>query len=205
MYVLQENIFGIGLTIIHLAIFTAYNYMYYVIRQNRSYTKGERELFVEMPTARKITKIAFALNFISVLTSFWVPHHTEIFHLGFISTSWSIKFIGLLITFLSYLFLQSSLKQLGENYSPLFDSHRPQFIVRTGSYKYIRHPVYLANMLIILGYFIASASVWSLLCSLWGWGYMLWTINKEESYLVSQFADYQEYKKRSWRLIPYIY
>jgi protein-S-isoprenylcysteine O-methyltransferase Ste14 len=154
-----------------------------------------------MPLARKITKIAFGISTFLVLFSFWFRHQEY----GFYQTSIGLRFCGLALTFISFLFLKKSLDQLGKNYSPIFDTHKPHQIVTAGSYRFIRHPVYLCNILIISGYVISSSSLWVLILSVWGWFYMIFSILKEEKYLAIEFPEYKNYQKDTWRIIPFVF
>jgi len=56
--------------------------------------------------------------------------------------SWVILLVGLLIRLVAQ-------RQIGKEYSPLLV--KPEKFVKTGLYKYIRHPMYLGNMILILG------------------------------------------------------
>ncbi|WP_413288422.1 methyltransferase family protein [Bdellovibrio sp. HCB337] len=180
--------------------FYLYTANYARLRKNDVYA-DEKKVVDKMPLARKITKFAFTFSTLFVLLSFWVPEGT----VGFYQTPLTLRFCGLLLTFVAFLFLRSALNQLGKNYSPLFDTHKPQFIVREGLYSHIRHPVYLCNMMIILGYVLSSSSLWVLISSLWGWGYMVRSILREDQYLASEFPEYAEYQKKTWRILPFIF
>ena len=154
-----------------------------------------------MPLSRKLTKLSFTFGTIVVLISFWIQSPwLLVFH-----NNDGLRVFGIILSFSAFLFLKNSLQNLGENYSPLFDSHRPSLIVKTGPYKFIRHPVYLANMLILLGFVFSSGSVWVVISTLWGWGYMLRSIVKEDAFLSKEFPDYCEYKRKTWRIIPFVF
>ena len=193
------------LTAIHLLTFFLYQLNYARLRRNKKYTGNEtghlKDVVERMPLAKLITKLAYTLGTILVTVSFWIPHEMA----GFFQGTLGLRLFGLGLTFLAFLMLQQALFQLGRNYSPLFDTHRPHEIVKSGLYRYIRHPVYLCNMIILLGYVFSGLSVWVVLTSCWGWIYMLISISKEEKYLAMQFPEYQEYQKKTWRLVPYVF
>lgn len=197
MTILQSALFSL----IHIATFCLYTANYRRLRKDRGYVRGVKQSIDAMPWAQRVTKLAFLLSTIFVLASFWISNA----RLGFFETPWQLRAFGILLTFVAFLFLKNSLDQLGENYSPLFDTHRPFFIVKKGMYKYVRHPVYLCNIMILLGYVLASGSAVVLVFSLWGWGYMANSIRREEAFLAREFADYREYQKCSWCVFPYVY
>ena len=185
---------------VHALTFFLYSANYARLRKNDVYAK-DKKTFERLPLARKITKVAFTVGTILVLASFWMPTGTP----GFFEAPLGVREAGLALTFMAFLALKKALDQLGANYSPVFDTHKPKFIVREGLYRRIRHPVYLCNILIIAGYVLASCSVWVLLTSLWGWGYMLRSIQREERDLAAEFPEYRDYQKSTWRILPYIY
>ena len=187
-------------SITHCVTFYLYTQIYARLRRNDIYN-ADKQTVDQMPLARKVTKVAFTFSTLMVLISFWVPGNT----FGFYETSLLFRLGGLLLTSVACLMLKISLNQLGKNYSPLFDTHKPLFIVKAGPYRYIRHPVYLCNILIILGYVVSSSSLWVFISSLWGWGYMIHSIQKEEKYLSHEFSDYGDYQKKTWRIIPFLF
>lgn len=77
-------------------------------------------------------------------------------------------------------------------------------LVERGPYRLVRHPMYSALLLFSLSYVVAEISTSSVL--LW-FGLLLVLVVKslyEESLLTRRFPDYVEYKKRTWRFIPYV-
>lgn len=189
------------LSLIHLLTFGAYVAKYGRLRQNRSYAGADKPPVEKMPLARRLTKFAFVASSLLVLISFWMRETS----FGYLPAPPSLRIGGVLLSLCAFLLLSQSLNRLGRNYSPLFDTHRPYTIVDSGPYQYIRHPVYLCNMLILAGHVLASASLVVLLLSLWGWGYMLRSISREEAFLANEFPEYRDYQKRSWRILPYVY
>ena len=197
----MENLYLAAIfSYVHLLTFALYSLNYANIRKQKHYADN-KELFEAMPLSRKITKFSFTFGTIMVLISFWIQTPWLLsFH-----NQLGLRIFGVILTFSAFLFLKKSLQNLGKNYSPLFDSHRPGQIVKTGPYHLIRHPVYLANMLILLGYVFSSGSGWVILSTAWGWGYMLRSIIKEDEFLSKEFPEYSDYKKKTWRIIPFVF
>jgi len=75
-----------------------------------------------------------------------------------------------------------------------------QYIVKTGVYKWIRHPSYLGSMLVILGTcFICEIAAIMLVT----WCFFQERIAEEEK-LLSNNPDYELYKSRTGKLFPRI-
>ncbi len=99
----------------------------------------------------------------------------------------------------------TALVTLGKNFSVVLKFGDNTRLVVTGIYRYIRHPLYLAVLLIsVSGSAIFSCRitwVFILLC-LTG---ILLRIKKEESVLILQYPEYTEYKKRTFTLVPFLF
>jgi protein-S-isoprenylcysteine O-methyltransferase Ste14 len=81
-----------------------------------------------------------------------------------------------------------------------------QTVVETGPYRLIRHPSYTGLLIILLGYGFCLTNWLSLLvlmgCSLLGFWYRIYV---EEQVLQAQLGQrYQEYMRRTKRLIPFV-
>lgn len=71
--------------------------------------------------------------------------------------------IGLLVSLAGAALFELAIRALGSQYSPCFDLRIPAFRVMRGPYRWLPHPIYAGNLMILLGVFIASGSLWVLL------------------------------------------
>ncbi|KLU62387.1 isoprenylcysteine carboxyl methyltransferase (ICMT) family protein [Peptococcaceae bacterium CEB3] len=100
-----------------------------------------------------------------------------------------------------------SIHILGRNFSPVVSVDAKQTIVKDGPYKWIRHPAYTGAILTFgsLGLAFNSwlASCILLLLSAVIYGYR---IQVEEQALLSHFGSaYEDYRRNTWKLIPYLW
>jgi protein-S-isoprenylcysteine O-methyltransferase Ste14 len=84
---------------------------------------------------------------------------------------------------------------------PLQASH----LVTGGPYRLIRHPMYLAILLVTAPLVAADLSITRAVIWLVLLVDLLLKLNYEEGMLTKQLNGYGEYRQKSYRLIPYIY
>lgn len=98
-----------------------------------------------------------------------------------------------------------SLLALGRNFRVYAAPRRSGTLIQTGVYAHIRHPMYSGVALGLAGYVLCFGShffipIWAAVAIL----YVLKGV-KEEAILLEKFPEYEEYRKRAWRFIPYIH
>ncbi len=114
--------------------------------------------------------------------------------------------VGLFLTFLGgFLFFWAHI-HLGKNWSVVIEKKFPKSktLVKTGLYKRIRHPIYSATFIVILGMGAFTANI-----LLFGIPLIIFLIlyfkkvSKEEKSLLNSFGQkYRDYMKQIWRLFP---
>ena len=80
-------------------------------------------------------------------------------------------------------------------------------IVKKGVYKYVRHPMYLSVLLIFIGFAGILSSILGIISTLvLILPTILIRIHREEYYLKKKTKErYEEYMKKTKKLIPFIY
>ena len=81
-----------------------------------------------------------------------------------------------------------------------------QKVVSTGPYAVVRHPMYAAALIMLLGIPVSLGSWWGALVWLALLPALAWRLVDEERVLVRDLEGYSEYRaKVRWRLIPYVW
>jgi len=78
-------------------------------------------------------------------------------------------------------------------------------LVTHGVYSVIRHPMYLAQLLVVGALVMEQYSHLRLIVLLILLVNLIFKLNYEESHLVKHFEGYKKYMQSSWRLIPLLY
>lgn len=99
-----------------------------------------------------------------------------------------------------------SVKALGPALSPLVSPIEEGLLVTTGIYGKMRHPMYSAVILIVLGWSLFWGSFVSLIFSLILAGFFIIKTEKEERLLSLKFPDYLAYQTQvPFKFIPAVY
>ncbi|MCA2263636.1 hypothetical protein A5626_23075 [Mycobacterium marseillense] len=81
-----------------------------------------------------------------------------------------------------------------------------QTLVSGGLYKFVRHPMYVGNVIMMIGIPLALGSYWGLLFVIPGTIVLTLRIFDEEKLLFHELPGYREYAERvRYRLVPYIW
>lgn len=112
--------------------------------------------------------------------------------------------IGVFLFLMAIILLWRSHVDLGNYWSPSLQIQENHNLIKTGSYKYVRHPMYAAHWLwaiaqiLLLHNWIAGCSM--IITFLPGY---LYRVKHEEQMMIDIFGDeYREYMNQTGRLIP---
>ena len=145
-----------------------------------------------------------------IVVLFWIeiilPPLLNFLHVGQITSS-GIRWLGLFIMLLSLMLRFWSMQVLGEYYTRTLRVTDSQTIVSQGPYRVIRHPGYLGTIFVWIGFALAVGNwIATIILAFLLFGVYGYRIRSEESMLMDRFGNgYQEYRKQTWRLIPFIY
>jgi len=81
-----------------------------------------------------------------------------------------------------------------------------QKLTCTGLYKLVRHPMYVGNVVMMLGIPLALGSYWGLVFLMFGVLVLVLRILDEEQLLIHELGGYREYRQQvRYRLVPYVW
>ena len=117
-----------------------------------------------------------------------------------------VFWLGVALVYAGLAFRLYAITVLGRYFTPSVAVVADQQVVEDGPYKLIRHPAYTGLLIMFLGFGLGSTNWLSLLalmgCALTGLSYR---IHVEELVLQEHLGQrYQEYMRRTKRLIPFV-
>ncbi len=99
-----------------------------------------------------------------------------------------------------------AVQRLGKQYSGYITIQDDHQLVQTGIYALIRHPIYLRALLIAVGWPLVFRSWLVFLLVPLLTLFVAVRIRQEEKLLAEHFgAEFEAYRRRTWRLVPYLY
>ncbi|MBR1229485.1 protein-S-isoprenylcysteine methyltransferase [Bradyrhizobium sp. AUGA SZCCT0176] len=95
-----------------------------------------------------------------------------------------------------------TIRHLGKSFSLVPQARR---VVQTGPYRWIKHPLYLAEEIVILGVVLQHLTVATVIVLFLHIGVQICRILYEEDLLRRSLPEYSSYEASRWRLIPYVW
>jgi protein-S-isoprenylcysteine O-methyltransferase Ste14 len=119
----------------------------------------------------------------------------------------TLFWLGLVLMLAGMYLRRHCFKMLADNFKPAVTVVANQPVIETGAYKWIRHPSYLAGIVMFEGVGAALANWISMLVILVLSMVAYWyRIQVEEKALVETIGEpYKEYMKRTKRLVPFVF
>ena len=110
----------------------------------------------------------------------------------------ALRLVGFGLVVIGILFGGAAFYAFGKAHTTLDPHGSVSTIVSQGIYRFVRNPIYLAFLLMLIGFPLNSGSVWGIvLAPVFVVTMNRWVIEKEEAYLEKKFGDvYNSYKSR---------
>jgi protein-S-isoprenylcysteine O-methyltransferase Ste14 len=166
--------------------------------RGRWYSQGKEKQIAALPGFGFLYRYVQVSTLVASVASFLSDHPAtlKVYH------EFTLLYVGLALGALAFpVFIWAKIT-LGAHYSPCFDSFVPGQIVDEGPYAYVRHPIYTSNLLLLLGLFIATGSLWLAINFVIVGIYYVTSARKEEEALREQLPAYREYAARTGGFVP---
>jgi protein-S-isoprenylcysteine O-methyltransferase Ste14 len=135
----------------------------------------------------------------------WLPAYTDRRGIGTIDGD-AVRYLGLALFVVGCVVRLAPVFVLGRRFSGLVAIQEGHELETGGLYRVIRHPSYLGLMLVLFGWALVFRSAIGVLASLLFIPLLVARMNSEEALLESEFGErYAQYRRRTWRLLPFLY
>ena len=169
-------------------------------KSNSSYNKNKSKIY-SFKSFMYIYKIMQLSTLFICITCIWIDH---IYLYKLFNNTETLKYIGISISGFGITIFSIARFTLGKNYSPCYDSYIPKSINTKGIYSIIRHPIYTANLLLMIGIFISSGSAIIALNAIILFLYYVMSAFVEEKAIEKKFPTYATYKNKTGMFFPSI-
>lgn len=161
-------------------------------------SKGEK-----MAGPQRLLMPVFAVTSIAI----WIflPYGDRRDVLVFPAEDW-VRYLGLMLAVVGMAVRFLGLRELGRQFSIYVTLQEDHKLVQSGIYGVIRHPLYLGATFAMAGIGLVFRTWLIIPVSVLILVFTLARIPKEEKLLAEHFKEeFDAYRRRTWRLVPYIY
>ena len=187
-----------------MSLIVAYLLLGFFFLMERLLRQGEQAKTLEAGESDRNSTLLIGLAFAAAVVLGPVLTYNNI---GRVAHAEIVGWIGVAIIVAGTVLRFLAMRTLGVFYTRTLRVSRNQAIVQSGPYRLIRHPGYLATMMIWIGAGLAAQNwIAALLIALLMIGAYTYRIRSEEAMLLNAFGDdYRNYRSRTWSLVPFVY
>ena len=120
----------------------------------------------------------------------------------------NLEYCTIALIFIGFILRMSCYYELGSLFTFTIKTERNHKLIKTGPYKYLAHPSYIAQVLVIVGSVFLLTKSWIATLGLLVISYVMISkrIKIEEKLMRKKFGNkYNKYMKNRYKLIPFIY
>jgi protein-S-isoprenylcysteine O-methyltransferase Ste14 len=145
------------------------------------------------------------LTLFSLVAVIWLPPYADARDLWTLEGD-AARYLGLALLTVGCVLRVGPMFVLGRRFTfPLAEQHEHR-LVTTGFYRVIRNPSYLGALIGGMGWALVFRCWVGALSILLLIPLFVFVVRKEEALLLAEFGDeYAEYRRRTWRLVPFVY
>ncbi len=163
----------------------------------RRLTRGPTQ---EPRPVQRVLMSVFMLSMFAVLVVSGLDHRFQWSHMSPI-----VSVVGDLLVALGY-FINFVVLRVNSYSAATIQVFEAQTVISTGPYRIVRHPMYVGDLILVIGMPLALGSWWALLAVVVIPPALIWRILDEETLLCSDLPGYSEYMQRvRYRLVPFLW
>jgi protein-S-isoprenylcysteine O-methyltransferase Ste14 len=135
----------------------------------------------------------------------WLPAYTDRYDVWTLDGD-AVRYLGLVLFTVGCVLRVGAVFVLGRRFSGLVAIQEGHELETGGLYRVIRHPSYLGLLVSLFGWALVFRSAIAVIASLLMIPPLVARMNSEEALLESEFGPrYSDYRRRTWRLVPFVY
>jgi protein-S-isoprenylcysteine O-methyltransferase Ste14 len=117
-----------------------------------------------------------------------------------------MRYLGLVVCIVGSVIRIAAVFALGHRFSGVVAIQPDHKLKTDGIYKDVRHPSYTGLLLSMIGWTLVFRSAIGLVLNIPLFLLLLSRITDEEKFLEAEFGDeYRTYRRKTWRLLPFVY
>lgn len=175
-------------------------YIFIRVPFDKKYKVTERIKRINVSSERCVIVILFLGLFFIPLTWAFTTFLGK-FHIDF--PLW-VRVIGIIISVSSLPYFWWIHKTLGQNWSPSLEIRKEHELIKSGPYKWIRHPMYLQIFIWTIAQALIASNLMASPSGLMAWTFLYCIrIPKEEKMMIENFGDeYKLYINQTGKIFP---
>jgi protein-S-isoprenylcysteine O-methyltransferase Ste14 len=125
---------------------------------------------------------------------------------GVLAAPDTVRYAGVILFSIGFAGMHWAEASLGRDFSVYVTTRDGHRLVTSGPYRHLRHPRYLGIVMFTLGIALTFDSWMAMIFVAAMIVVLVWRVGREEALMHQTFgAEWEEYSRKSWRLVPFIY
>ena len=191
--------------IILKGIYGVFMVIYFIIR--RPHERRNKQNVIINNQKGGLENALLLLVFIGMMILPLIYVFTDLFSFADYYLPLELHLAGILLMLLSAWLFYRSHHDLGKNWSPTLQVRKDHSLITNGIYQTIRHPMYTAIWLWVIAQGLLLTNWIAGLAGVITFGTLyFFRVGNEENMMLEQFGDqYQAYRQRTKRLVPFLF